>query len=609
MRIVSRLLVAGLFLLACLAGLSTAARPALAAAGDGTTQLFDVSLHINTDGSVDVVEHIVFNFIDNSHGIERYIPTSYPVNNDYNRILTISNVRATSPSGAPTSLKTQEQGGVFYIRVGNPDRTVIGKQSYVLSYRVTGALNSVNGRAELYWNAIGDQWATEIQTASVTVTAPKIAQATCFVGPAGSTALCGRASVTSQQAKFAHRHLPSDTPMTVVTAVPAGLVTVPAPVLEHRWTIQRAFTANLVHLLLTGIVLVSGVGLVVYVAYRRGRDRRFRDQVPGLTPAPGQAAPEDLRPWGASAEGPVEWSPPGDARPGLIGTLIDERADVLDVTATIVDLAVRGYLRIDELPRQGWFGSRDWKLVKLKDDDGSLLAYERSLFDALFKSGAEVQLSDLKRHFATELSKVESKLYDEMVYRKWYNRRPDSTRSSWSLLAVVAIAAAGGITYLFVKYTTFGLVGIALVLAALALLLAARFMPARTGTGSAVLAQSLGFKRYLATAEAGQLKFEEAEQVFSKFLPYAIVFGVADHWAKVFQELAAAGAVTASATGLYWYTAPGGNWSFGDFGSSINSFATTSAGSLTSAAASGGSGFGGGGFSGGGFGGGGGGGW
>ena len=609
MRIVSRLVVVGVILLASLGGLSTAARPALAAAGDGTTQLFNVSLHINTDGSVDVVENIVFNFTDNSHGIERYIPTSYPVNSDYNRIITISNVQVTSPSGAPTELKTDQQSGVYYIRVGNPNHTVIGQQSYVLSYRVTGAMNSVNDRAELYWNAIGDQWNTEIRSASVTATAPRIDQATCFVGPAGSTALCSQASVGRLKAVFSHGFLPADTPMTVVIAVPAGMVTVPPPVLEHRWTLQRAFTANALHLILMGLVLVGGIGLVTYVAYRRGRDRRFRDQVPGLTPAPGQAAAQDLRPWGASPEGPVEWSPPDDARPGLIGTLIDERADVLDVTATIVDLAVRGYLRIDELPREGWFGSRDWKLVKLKDDDGSLLSYERSLFDSLFKSGDDVQLSDLKRHFASQLSSVESKLYDEMVYRKWYNRRPDSTRSAWTLLSVVAIAAAGGITYLLVKYTTFGLVGVALVLAALALFFSARFMPARTGTGSAVMARALGFKRYLSTAEAGQLKFEEAEKVFSRFLPYAIVFGVADHWAKVFQELAAAGVVAGSATGLYWYTAPGGNWSFGDFGSSINSFATTSAGSLTAAAASGGSGFGGGGFSGGGFGGGGGGGW
>jgi uncharacterized membrane protein len=317
---------------------------------------------------------------------------------------------------------------------------------------------------------------------------------------------------------------------------------------------------------------------------------------------------EELRPWGENPEGPVEWQPPDDLRPGLVGTLIDEQANVLDVTATIVDLAVRGYVRIDELPREGWFGSRDWQLVQVKAADATMLDYERTLYDAIFKSSNVVKLSDLKQHFSADLGKVQNKLYDEMVYRKWYNRRPDTTRTSWAVLAAVAVALAGGLTYLLVMFTTFGLVGIAVVVAALALFVASRFMPARTGLGSAVTARALGFKRYLATAEAGQLKFEEPEKIFSRYLPYAIVFGVTDHWAKVFQQLAATGAVATGATGLYWYTGPGG-WSSNDFSSSISSFSTVAAGSLSAAAASGGSGFGGGGFSGGGFGGGGGGGW
>jgi uncharacterized membrane protein YgcG len=236
-----------------------------------------------------------------------------------------------------------------------------------------------------------------------------------------------------------------------------------------------------------------------------------------------------------------------------------------------------------------------------------MLRYERTLLQAIFKSGNVVQLSDLKQHFRSDLSKVQSELYDEMVYRRWYSRRPDTTRTAWTMLALMALAAGAGLTYLLVRYTSFGLVGVAAVLAGVALFLSARAMPARTGLGSAATARALGFKRYLATAEADQLRFEEPEKIFSRYLPYAIVFGVTDHWAKVFQQLAAAGAVGAGAGGLYWYTGPGG-WSYNDFSSSISSFSTTAAGSLSAAAASGGSGFGGGGFSGGGFGGGGGGG-
>lgn len=584
------------------------AAPAIAAAGDGTTPAFDVTIRVQADGTLRIREDITYDFTDNSHGIERYIPVRYRADSTRDRVITVSNVRVSSPSGAPADLQQEQQSDVLYLRIGNPDRTVIGRQRYVVEYDVIGALNTFPDEVQLYWDAIGTGWRTFIDRAQVTVQAPGIDRTTCFSGPQASTTLCDRSQVGGRQARFVQTGLPAGQGMTVVAAFPKSAVAAPPPVLEERWSLQRAFTADAPHLALAASTAALGVGAVAWLVYRRGRDRRFIGQVPGLTPVAGQVAAEEALPLGASREGPVEWQPPDDLRPGLVGTLIDEQANVLDVTATIVDLAVRRYLRIEELPRGGWFSSQDWQLTRLPAPDGQLLTYERLLLDALFKDGDVAKLSELKRHFAGPLGTVQEALYDEMVYRKWYNRRPDTTRTSWIVLALLAVAAAAALTYLLVRSTTFGLVGVAAVLAALALVAVARFMPARTGLGTATSARALGFKRYLATAEAGQLRYEEPEQIFSRYLPYAIVFGVTDHWAKVFQQLAAAGAVSAGATGLYWYAGPVG-WSFGDFGSSMSSFSTVAAGSLSAAAASGSSGFGGGGFSGGGFGGGGGGGW
>ena len=121
-----------------------------------------------------------------------------------------------------------------------------------------------------------------------------------------------------------------------------------------------------------------------------------------------------------------------------------------------------------------------------------------------------------------------------------------------------------------------------------------------------MLARALGFRRYLSAAEAPQIRFEEGVDVFSRYLPYAIVFGEADRWAKVFQQLAAAQGVTMSA--VPWYTGPVG-WAYADFSDSVQAFAVNTSGSISAAAASSSSGFGGGGSSGGGMGGGGGGGW
>ena len=174
------------------------------------------------------------------------------------------------------------------------------------------------------------------------------------------------------------------------------------------------------------------------------------------------------------------------------------------------------------------------------------------------------------------------------------------------------------VTFLLARFTHFGIVGIAAVLVGISALLVARNAPARTPDGTAVLAQTLGFRQYLATAEAAQLKFEEGEDLFSRYLPYAIVFGLTEHWAQVFAQLAAQGRAVTEPT---WYGGPGyamgSFWlasnSFGHAMDSFSSIATSSIsaptpGSSGSSGFSGGGGFSGG-FSGGGGGGGGMGGW
>jgi uncharacterized membrane protein len=172
-------------------------------------------------------------------------------------------------------------------------------------------------------------------------------------------------------------------------------------------------------------------------------------------------------------------------------------------------------------------------------------------------------------------------------------------------LAAVGVAVL--VTYLLARFTDAGLLGLGLFIGAVALLALAHRMPARTAKGRAALVKTLGFRQYLGTAEANQIKFEEKEDIFSRYLPYAMVFHETDHWAKVFASVGAGAAGgSAVAPALLWYVGPIG-WDFGSLGDSLNSFAVTTGSAITSSAVSSGSG--GASFSGGGFGGGGGGSW
>jgi uncharacterized membrane protein YgcG len=199
-----------------------------------------------------------------------------------------------------------------------------------------------------------------------------------------------------------------------------------------------------------------------------------------------------------------------------------------------------------------------------------------------------------------------------MVAQGWYRQSPERTRLVARLAAGGILVAAILLTVVLALTTNAALVGIGLVLGAMALLVVAGSFPARTGKGSAVLARVQGFRLYIATAEAEQIRFLERENVFSEFLPYAIVFGLTNRWARVFADLGAA-----AEQDLYWY---GGTGAFpaghdlSSFGRTIGAFTTATAGVIATAPAStsstsGVSGFGGGGFSGGGAGGGGGGSW
>ena len=195
-------------------------------------------------------------------------------------------------------------------------------------------------------------------------------------------------------------------------------------------------------------------------------------------------------------------------------------------------------------------------------------------------------------------------MYDRVTKElHWFTRNPSLVRGV-AVLGGIGLVVGGAAVGLLLGFVGFGLLGLAGVITGVGVLIANNRFGARTAEGSAVLAQTKGFELYLSTAEAEQIKFEEGIDVFSRYLPYAIIFGVAERWTKVFQQLEAEGRYTPT-TG--WYVGYGyGSLSSG-FVSSMDQLASQMSSSLQSAtaASSGGSGFSGGG----GFGGGGGGGW
>jgi uncharacterized protein (TIGR04222 family) len=287
-----------------------------------------------------------------------------------------------------------------------------------------------------------------------------------------------------------------------------------------------------------------------------------------------------------------------------MGLLIDESVDTIDVTATIVHLAVRGHLKIVELEKKGWFGSKDWQLERLEPPaDGQLMEYERLVMQGLFGSLNSRKLSDLKEKFYQDLAKVKESLYEDAVQRRWFPSNPASTRALWLGVGLLSVAAGVGLAILLQSQFGAGILGIPVVAGGVLLAIISGTMSRRTALGRDLMVRSLGFAKYIKTAETHQHAFAERANIFTENLPYAIVFRCVDRWARAFRDIDMQ-AATAS-----WYVGAS-TFDLGSFSSSLGSFSSSVTSTVASTpGSSGSSGFGGGGSSGGGGGGGGGGSW
>jgi uncharacterized protein (TIGR04222 family) len=565
---------------------------------------YDVSIELRTDGSLRITEIIDYDFgVTEHHGIFRDVPTRVHYDDTYDRVYPLTVESVSASGGASADYTVEQDGSLTRIKIGDPDETISGEHTYTIAYTIEGATNGFGDHDELYWNAIGDTWAVSIDDVTVNVEAPgAITDSLCFQGPERSTLPCDGQKVRGSAATFRQQHLDPYSGVTIVLAFPKGVLNEPAPILEERWSLSSAFRLTPATGGVSGALLLLIVGGAAVTLWRTGRDRRYRgspiDQVMGNPTGEDEAVPI----FDADTEAPVEFAPPDDMRPGQMGTLVDEQANTLDVSATIVDLAVRGFLMIQENPKEGWFGKPDWTLIKLEESETGLLTYERRLLNALFRDGTEVTISDLRNTFATRLEGVEESLYVDVVNRGWFRSRPDKVRSTWQVRGALALILGAALTFVLARWTHWGLLGIPLLVGGLLLLIFAKRMPARTASGTAMLRRVRGFRRVIETAETHMSQWAEKEMIFTTFLPYAVVFGCTDKWAKAFAALGVQPDTS-------WYVSPR-PFVYTEFAQSMDGFAVTTGGTIASTpSGSGSSGFGGGGFSGGGGGGGGGGSW
>ena len=560
---------------------------------------FNSDLTIAGGSALTVTEDIRVDFGSlQKHGIFRTIPLRYRFDSSHDRYYTLEVISVTDGS-RPLPHADSTDHDNYVIKIGSPSSFVTGANRYVISYQVAGVLNSFADHDELFWNVDGALWPVSKRSVIATVHLPSAGafqKAACYQGPTGSREPCTGENSGQLVSYGSTRSLGSGEQMSVVTALVKGAVTVPPPMLEarERQFPQDAFDITPLTVAFSVLVALAGIGLVVRNWWIHGRDRAYLTQY-YLTNDPRQATVPLFR----HEPLVVEFGPPQDMKPAQLGLILDERADAKDVTATIVDLAVRGYMTIKEIP-----GQRDWAFTwKAGGEASTLLPHEKTLLDALFAGRKEVNLAELKGKFAPTVKQAESQIYEEAMSQKLFAARPDVARMQWGCAGVALIIGGIAVSITLGLAVGWGLVGAAVVLTGLVMTVTFPFMPQRTAAGRDLLQHTLGFRLYMTTAEKYRQQFAAKASIFTQLLPYAIVFGCVSLWARAFE-----GIDTSASSG--WYA---GNQPFqaallaGNL-ESLNAD-ISSAITYTPPSAGSSSGFGGGGSSGGGGGGGGGGSW
>lgn len=568
---------------------------------------FSSDITISTDGRIVVKETIAADFGNNpKHGIIRTLPYIYTSEGGRRTYTRVSDFTVLQ-DGVAAQTDITRQSGYVTVRIGDPDITITGQHVYVISYTVLGALQSYDGFDELYWNVTGNDWDAPIHSADAMIHVPaKILQTSCYFGKRGATTPCDQFEVEGGVA-FAAENLPAGEGLTMAVGFEPGVVPIiavqrPPTILDavvSPWALGVAIGGSLI-----------GIVLLLRHWYRYGRDRFWRrSHLPGeRSDREGKSIPEVVLPLFRHQVVAVEYDSPDNLRPAELGVLMDERADTLDVSATIVDLASRGYLEITEISKKWKFGKSDYQFTRTAKSSAGLMEYEKTLLDGMFTSGQTVNMSDLKNSFYKDLQEVKKLLYKEVVAKQLFPANPSTTRTKYLVVGVIFGAVGAGL-FVMVNGLVQGavalqlfhqlLAGVAMVLDILgvAIVVASFFMPRKTGYGRELYQRGLGYESFISRTEKYRAKFLENEGLFFEVLPYAIMFGVTNKLARAFKEM---GLEPPAPT---WYHGSG-QFHMAAFAADMDTFSSSLGTAMASTPHSSGSG--GGGFSGGGFGGGGG---
>jgi hypothetical protein len=376
---------------------------------------FQDVISIGADGSTLVKERINLVFIGQWHGIHRTLPIEYPGPRGTNYTLFLDITSVTDGSGQKLKYESKTSGNYRDLKIYIPG-TVDTTRTVEIDYLVRNGIRYFEDHDEFYWNVTGNDWPVPIDHAEAHVYLPESAagklRAQAFTGAYGSAQRDATSEINGADVAFETRNpLPMRGGMTIDIFIPKDILKEPGPITRAFWFLGS-----------NPIVFLPFVtfGVMFALWWYKGRD-----------PDPGRSV------------APMYEPPPGMS-PAEAGALIDDSIHPRDITSTIVDLAVRGYVKIEETVDTSLliFHSKDYvfHLVKPITEWQALAPHERVMLENIFAGGQQTPLSSLKNRFYTAIPVIKQDIKAVLKNKGMYSLDPDSA-NAYSIGALIVIAA------------------------------------------------------------------------------------------------------------------------------------------------------------------------
>jgi LCP family protein required for cell wall assembly len=198
---------------------------------------FNVSVNVNADATVSVVEKVSYDFgAETKPGWTRYIPLNYKDLGSSKRSIDVSDVKVVDENNVAyvfnqSQIKSDDKKKSYLqIVIGDQNQQVSGMKTYILSYTVSGAIKFSTDSDQLFWNVTGDKWPVYVKYPEIIVTMPQRVdndkiKKECFIGLHAATIDCidRLEGKKDKEAHYSYKGVVSQQNMVTVVNFPKGI--------------------------------------------------------------------------------------------------------------------------------------------------------------------------------------------------------------------------------------------------------------------------------------------------------------------------------------------------------------------------------------------------